>query len=100
MGVSGEFRYLGPDFSSAARVRPVKAITFPASLEMGNITRLRNLEYMEAGVGRWSLFVGPSVVGSCDPSVRDGDARESSCFHENKPLSRRTSSVNSCFRRS
>ena len=39
---------MGPDFSSVARVRPVKAMTLPASLEMGNMTRLRNLEYMEA----------------------------------------------------
>src|ERR1700722_15742700 len=48
MGVSGEFKFFGPDFSSVARVRPVKAITLPASLAIGNITRLRNLEYMAA----------------------------------------------------
>src|SRR5215467_11797665 len=46
MGVSGEFRYFGPAFSSVERVRPVKAMTLPASLLMGNITRLRNLEYI------------------------------------------------------
>src|SRR5205814_10517062 len=46
MAVSGEFRYLGPAFSSVESVRPVKAMTFPASLAIGNITRLRNLEYM------------------------------------------------------
>jgi hypothetical protein len=27
-------------------VRPVKAMTLPASLDMGNMTRLRNFEYM------------------------------------------------------
>src|SRR5882724_11760727 len=46
MAVSGELRYFGPAFSSVESVRPVKAMTFPASLAMGNITRLRNLEYM------------------------------------------------------
>src|SRR5437899_11678833 len=46
MAVSGELRYFGPAFSSVESVRPVNAITFPASLAMGNITRLRNLEYM------------------------------------------------------
>src|ERR1700751_2595801 len=70
IGVSGEFRYFGPAFSSVARVRPVKAMTLPASLAMGNMTRLRNLEYMAAAVGRgsvagrWSL-----VVGSAEASV-------------------------------
>jgi hypothetical protein len=43
MGVSGELRYLGPDFSSLARVRPVKAMTLPPSLQMGKTMRLRNL---------------------------------------------------------
>src|SRR5438876_9643568 len=46
MAVSGELRYFGPAFSSVESVRPVKAMTFPASLAIGNITRLRNLEYM------------------------------------------------------
>src|SRR5438876_12112494 len=45
MAVSGELRYLGPAFSSVESVRPVKAMTFPASLALGNVTRLRNLEY-------------------------------------------------------
>src|SRR5581483_1117249 len=47
MAVSGEFRYLGPAFSSVASVRPVKAMTRPLSLAIGNMIRLRNLEYME-----------------------------------------------------
>src|SRR5450755_2937149 len=75
IGVSGEFRYFGPAFSSVARVRPVNAITLPASLAMGNMTRLRNLEYMAeeraSGVGRRaSDFGGPAsslVAGSTSP---------------------------------
>ena len=44
MGVSGEFRYFGPAFSSVASVRPVKAMILPLSLAMGNVMRLRNFE--------------------------------------------------------
>src|SRR5690349_5468186 len=120
MGVSGEFKYLGPDFSSVARVRPVKAITLPASLAIGNITRLRNLEYMAAsfearvsgsepdavfpfgalpsvGCSGRALDSGGPLVAERPPSARD-DGDVSSCFHENKPLSRRTSSLNSPFK--
>ena len=42
-GRLGELRYLGPDLSSVARVRPVKAMTLPLSLQMGKMMRLRNL---------------------------------------------------------
>src|SRR5579864_162705 len=108
MGVSGELRYLGPDFSSVERVRPVKAMTLPASLEMGNMTRLRNLEYMaspggspgaspesrvlspEAGRSKFAVFSG---LGTRDSGL-------GASFQENRPLSRRTSSLNSPFRRS
>src|SRR5215472_2577033 len=45
MGVSGEFRYFGPALSSLERVRPVKAMTLPPSLLIGNMTRLRNFAY-------------------------------------------------------
>src|ERR1700692_2041790 len=48
MAVSGEFKYFGPAFSSVASVLPVNAMILPASLAIGNITRLRNLEYMAA----------------------------------------------------
>src|SRR6202521_55111 len=77
MEVSGEFKYFGPDFSSAASVRPVNAITFPASLAIGNITRLRNLEYMAEVVGPFaplragskrSLVVGLSTNDSLGSS--------------------------------
>src|ERR1700722_20253252 len=61
MEVSGEFKYLGPDFSSTASVRPVNAITFPASLAIGNITRLRNLEYMAASR---TSDLGPPTLAS------------------------------------
>src|SRR6266700_1709884 len=46
MAVSGEFKYLGPAFSSVERVRPVNAIMRPLSFVIGNMIRLRNLEYM------------------------------------------------------
>src|SRR6266704_1507134 len=46
MAVSGEFKYFGPAFSSFESVRPVKAITRPLSFAIGNMIRLRNLEYM------------------------------------------------------
>src|SRR5581483_7182544 len=64
MDVSGELRYLGPDFSSVERVRPVKAMILPESLEIGNMTRLRNLEYRlwALGAGVW----GPDF-GLCKP---------------------------------
>src|SRR5208283_2805859 len=121
MPVSGEFRYFGPAFSSVARVRPVNAMILPASLVMGNITRLRNLEYMAAAGFRLSASgVG---VESKSPPLRlcsglacpskertdeDGAAsllsdllvRLSSCFQENRPLSRSTSSLKSLARRS
>ena len=45
MAVSGEFRYFGPALSSVASARPVKAMTLPASLVMGNMMRLRKREY-------------------------------------------------------
>src|SRR5580765_961199 len=114
MGVSGEFRYFGPDFSSAASVRPVKAMTLPASLEIGNMTRLRNLEYMEAASGFRLPASGTSRSPPCpskvrtdkdgapaDPrsldSARDDNVEGATSFQENRPLSRRTSSVNSSF---
>src|SRR6476646_8497786 len=127
MAVSGEFRYLGPAFSSVESVRPVNAITRPLSLAIGNITRLRNLEYMEetaasgfrrrasekAALGSWLSALGPpSGIGSWADDVRrttdDGfwadDVRRTTgevlSFHDISPLSRSTSSLNSPFRRS
>src|SRR5271165_4470825 len=103
MAVSGELRYFGPAFSSVERVRPVKAMTLPASLAMGNMTRLRNLEYMEAAVGLLSSVFGclESTSPPCPSTERpDKDGAPSSCFQEKRPLSRRTSSGNSDFRRS
>src|SRR5215831_17022454 len=65
MGVSGELRYFGPALSSVERVRPVKAMTLPASLLIGNMTRLRNLEYIAeiAASGFWlrASDLGPST---------------------------------------
>src|SRR5579864_4053263 len=110
MAVSGEFKYFGPDFSSVARVRPVNAMTFPASLAMGNITRLRNLEYMAEsfvlllassfGSDSGSLDSGGPLESERPASTRDDRGTVSSCFHENNPLSRNTSSLNSPFNRS
>src|SRR5579872_833786 len=95
MAVSGEFRYFGPAFSSVARVRPVKAMTLAASLLIGNMTRFRNFEYIAeiaaSGFGLPASGFGP-------PTSDLGEL--SSCFHENNPLSRRTSSLNSPLRRS
>src|SRR5689334_23133972 len=105
MGVSGEFRYFGPAFSSVERVRPVNAITLPASLQIGNMTRLRNFEYIAeraSGVRRRASELSDSGVDarSLDSARDDNDSAErSSCFHENRPLSRRTSSLNSFFSR-
>src|SRR5579862_2653147 len=122
MPVSGELRYFGPAFSSVERVHPVKAITLPASLAMGNMTRLRNLEYMAeraSGFGRRSSREsasppcpskertdkgGATPDARCLDSARDdtvgGRDDGSSCFQEKRPLSRRTSSLNSFLRRS
>src|SRR6185437_4907612 len=108
MAVSGEFRYFGPAFSSEERVRPVKAMTLPFSLAMGNITRLRNLEYMAAGAGPVVLAFGAGLCAKSPPCLskggRDKDGAPSlepaPSFQENRPLSRRTSSANSFFRRS
>src|SRR6185369_6545691 len=67
----------------------------------GNITRLRNLEYMAAAVGGRSFVVSETALSS---RAESGDlvlcGRLSSCFQENKPLSRNTSSGNSFFKRS
>src|ERR1700722_17630505 len=69
MAVSGEFKYFGPAFSSVARVRPVKAMIFAASLVMGNMTRLRNLEYMlTAGFGLRLSGFGLWASGFGEPS--------------------------------
>src|SRR6266481_9320106 len=54
MVVSGEFKYFGPAFSSVESVRPVNAITRPLSFAIGNVIRLRNLEYIEAGFRLWA----------------------------------------------
>src|SRR5437588_7353369 len=109
MGVSGEFRYLGPDFSSLASVRPVNAMTFPFSLAIGNITRLRNFAYIAA-------VAGPPAPGSPEPGLpdsaafaesgmaerlgfaRSGPAAPSPSFQENSPEARISSSLNSFFR--
>src|SRR5271155_2288191 len=103
MPVSGEFKYFGPDFSSVARVRPVKAMILPASLVMGNITRLRNLEYIaDAGFGlRLSGFGSgsESKFPPC-PSKERIDEDGAPSFQENSPLSRSTSSLNSPASRS
>src|SRR5215468_11062645 len=103
MGVSGEFKYFGPAFSSVERVRPVKAMTLPASLAIGNMTRLRNLEYIAeraSGVRRPASASGDDAR-SLDSARDDSDSVDrSSCFHENSPLSRNTSSLNSFFSRS
>src|ERR1700722_16338402 len=103
MAVSGEFKYLGPAFSSVARVRPVKAMILPASLAMGNMTRLRNLEYIAASGLRVTACGGGEKSESppCPSKGRtDKDGAPPVCFHENKPLSRNTSSPNSAIRRS
>src|SRR5215475_8166645 len=86
MAVSGEFKYFGPAFSSVASVRPVNAMTRPLSLAMGNMTRLRNLEYIEGRalelaevplasgvVGRWPLAIswpGPAGRARAPVSTR------------------------------
>src|SRR4029077_7612202 len=97
-------------------------MTLPASLEMGNMTRLRNLEYMEAASGfrlpasgsrlraELSSPAESRILASCSeliPYATDFSERRepkaesrSSCFHEKKPLSRRASSLNSPFKRS
>src|SRR5205085_1266966 len=93
MGVSGEFRYLGPAFLSVLRVRPVKAMTFPPSLQMGNRTRLRNLEYMADGFRL-------SAIGFMPPDGRSPTTDSPSSFHENSPLARSVSSSKSRFRQS
>src|SRR5581483_11358605 len=67
MGVSGEFKYLGPLLSSVASVRPVNAMTFPFSLAIGNITRLRNFEYIAE----------TAVVGRCPRTVLRSGAKRS-----------------------
>src|SRR6202044_673619 len=100
MGVSGEFRYFGPDFSSVARVRPVKAIILPASFAIGNITRLRNLEYMRAS-GFWLCVSGGTFESKSPPcpSKERTDKDGAPSFQENNPLSRKTSSLKSAARR-
>src|SRR5580700_3818278 len=103
MPVSGEFKYFGPAFSSAARVRPVKAMILPASLAMGNITRLRNLEYMaDAGFGLWISGFGAGSESKSPPcpSKERTDEDGAPSFQENRPLSRSASSLNSPARRS
>src|SRR5947199_5518392 len=116
MGVSGEFRYLVPAFSSLESVRPVKAMTLPASLEIGNIARLRNLEYIASpesrvlspeplrflsscAEGRISALCrgSPVLLSSGDVAcpwcpwltTRDSELGASFAvsFHENSPLS-------------
>src|SRR5215831_20981704 len=108
MGVSGEFKYFGPAFSSVERVRPVKAMTLLASLAMGNITRFLNFEYMAerasgTAASGFRLPASRSSATGADARSLDSarDDRESgersSFFHEKRPLSRRTSSLNSFF---
>src|SRR5258708_6385485 len=114
MAVSGELRYLGPDFSSVERVRPVKAMMRPESLAMGKMMRLRNLEYIaSAAAGFWLLASGEcTFAGSglwapdsglweaergicfCGRPTAD-DSRLPSSFHENRPRSRKSSSSKS-----
>ncbi len=89
--------YFGPDLSCVASVRPVNAIIFPFSLAIGNMMRLRNLEYMAdvarppAGPGSpaRAAFARSGVVAPSAPS-----------FHENKPEARIISSLKSAFSRS
>ncbi len=68
-GVSGEFIYFGPDFSSESSARAVNAITLPCSLAIGNVIRLRNRAY-----------IGPPEPSACS-------------LEENNPLARSTSSA-------
>src|SRR5207248_10744779 len=124
MAVSGELRYFGPAFSSVESVRPVKAMTVPASLAMGNITRLRNLEYMFIAVLSSTLPplsfrpkggiccsippLSPPASSAASFAEWRGEARgllfslrlaadgwELAFFHEKKPLSRHTASSKS-----
>src|SRR5271154_6911664 len=77
MPVSGEFKYFGPDFSSVARVLPVKAMILPASLAIGNMTRLRNLEYIRASGFRVWAWDNPSFRRAL--SLRAGEGQRGFC---------------------
>src|SRR6266403_664484 len=88
MAVSGELRYLGPDFSSVERVRPVKAMMRPESLAMGKMMRLRNLEYIaSAAAGFWLLASAPlRALGSGRLIPGSGKRSEESVFADDRRL--------------
>ncbi len=69
--------YFAPAFSPVSSVRAVNAITRPLSLQMGNITRLRNRSYS-----------GPCVPSSCSFELNSPEARNASASAMPLSLSR------------